>query len=565
MRPDLDHHIFTRYIDLNRFRLRWEMSQFPMLSIPLFCVGMVIIALNLYSPAHPTAFQRVVGSAIICVCAIPFTLWFIDRNSGRPFLPLFGLAYAAFFALPIFSLRVYSIFWYRGAEIAATYLDRALVMALVGFVFLLLGYFMPYHKVTSLRIPHVGMAWENNGRIARAVAMLIAVVGLVFFYIDGSYGNAAFHARDSLPIPTEFRFVVTLLGFLSLLGIALLFFLQTQGKLSRSEKIVLWVALVPSRIMLGLGTGHTILGLEPIVLLFMVYAISQQRITWRLIVAVCGLACLVMILIPIRGEFRSLTWGGGPQASLSLHEKSWLYAKMIPRHVAGRVDVYWETNSSGDQPNANTKVNEAAESTDNEGAESTNVEAGDRANNKVAESAEYFQDSAKVSASRLSHLMFFAEAVRLTPDPVPFWGGESLAAIVTKPIPRVIFKNKPKEVTGQIFGHRYGFIRDDDFRTSIRLTQVVELYVNFGLWAIPIGMFMIGSMYRAIHWSFIHPSAGIGALSMGALIFVKLLFGSESVLSASIGVVFWICALVALIHLGFLILTQVESRLKTWS
>ena len=65
-------------------------------------------------------------------------------------------------------------------------------------------------------------------------------------------------------------------------------------------------------------------------------------------------------------------------------------------------------------------------------------------------------------------------------------------------IPRIIYKDKPKQIGLNEFGHRLEIINQDDYITSIRPSQLGELYYNFTLFGVCFGMFIIGIIYSAI-------------------------------------------------------------------
>ena len=115
----------------------------------------------------------------------------------------------------------------------------------------------------------------------------------------------------------------------------------------------------------------------------------------------------------------------------------------------------------------------------------------------------------------------------LTPSIVPYWGGKTYYPLLFKPIPRLIWADKPEEVTGRTFGQRYGYTTLENPGTSINLAQLVEQYVNFGVFGVFIGMFLIGMVYRTLLGIFVHPEMGLGAL-VSAVFVLSTLFDLES-------------------------------------
>ena len=74
-----------------------------------------------------------------------------------------------------------------------------------------------------------------------------------------------------------------------------------------------------------------------------------------------------------------------------------------------------------------------------------------------------------------------------TPAKVPYWNGESYVNLVYKFIPRFIWKDKPSEEMGQLFGHRYDILNKWNFTTSMNTPIIAEAYMNFGV----IGFFLV--------------------------------------------------------------------------
>lgn len=101
---------------------------------------------------------------------------------------------------------------------------------------------------------------------------------------------------------------------------------------------------------------------------------------------------------------------------------------------------------------------------------------------------------------RIALVSTLQRVVELTPHTVPYWDGTSFANIITDPIPRFLWHNKPKEVMGQTFGHRYRLINDSDTDTSMNLPWLIEFYINFGLPGVFVGMALAGGLMAILEW-----------------------------------------------------------------
>ena len=99
--------------------------------------------------------------------------------------------------------------------------------------------------------------------------------------------------------------------------------------------------------------------------------------------------------------------------------------------------------------------------------------------------------------ARLFHPMNSLNIVsKLTPFDVPFYEGGSYKFIYAHLIPRFIWKNKPKEEYGNFWGHRYNILHSADKTTSWNFPVINELYANFGMPGVALGMFLLGFLAK---------------------------------------------------------------------
>ena len=280
---------------------------------------------------------------------------------------------------------------------------------------------------------------------------------------------------------------------LSMIGITALVALHLAGRLDWMTAAFAWGFLIPLRIVIGLGTGSAASGLIVGIAVAMVFASVRRTIPWKMM-ALGTLA--LFILRPAEVPFRVATWGGRLSNASTL-EKVRLYGDIVYRLTIG-----------GAVPP---------------------------------------QALVEFASMRLAQFTVFGEVIADTPAIVPFWAGESYYPILFKPIPRFIMPEKPRELSAD-FGHRYGLISPENTTTSINLPQIVELYGNFGLTGVIVGMFIFGLIYRLLIEMYVHPGMGLGALVGGVYASAKLLdIGSAASMSFGgipLGIIF-----IALIHL----------------
>lgn len=63
-----------------------------------------------------------------------------------------------------------------------------------------------------------------------------------------------------------------------------------------------------------------------------------------------------------------------------------------------------------------------------------------------------------------------------------FLNGETYELLITKFIPRFIYKNKPVENIGQLYAKKFHYLPSYDNTTSINLDSINESYINFNFW-----------------------------------------------------------------------------------
>jgi hypothetical protein len=93
---------------------------------------------------------------------------------------------------------------------------------------------------------------------------------------------------------------------------------------------------------------------------------------------------------------------------------------------------------------------------------------------------------------RLSGHVLLSKVIERTPSTVPYWDGETYKPTLTNLVPRIIWPQKPREVAGQKFAHRYEMIAPENTTTSINVPWIVEMYANFGRMGVIIGMTLTG-------------------------------------------------------------------------
>lgn len=155
---------------------------------------------------------------------------------------------------------------------------------------------------------------------------------------------------------------------------------------------------------------------------------------------------------------------------------------------------------------------------------------------------------------RLALVVVLQYCVDQTPVVIPYLKGETLRNLATNLIPRVLWKDKPTEMMGQWFGHRYQILQPADRITSINLPWLIEFYINFGPIGIVLGMAAVGLLLAVLEVIFLQPGASLLESVAGWALVFRLSY-PESNMSLMFGglvtqVVFLCVMIYVLLRLG---------------
>ena len=129
----------------------------------------------------------------------------------------------------------------------------------------------------------------------------------------------------------------------------------------------------------------------------------------------------------------------------------------------------------------------------------------------------------QATAQRSALLDLFTDVIRQTPEAVPYWGGETYKSLVGAFVPRFLWPGKPTKTVGYQFGHRYHYLPEDYYNTTINMPFLVEFYANFGVVGVLLGMLLVGAIYRALEAIVNVPGQSIIASICGLGLLVPLL------------------------------------------
>jgi hypothetical protein len=278
-------------------------------------------------------------------------------------------------------------------------------------------------------------------------------------------------------VPAGIAQWLVFLDGLPVVALGALLLLYLRGRLSRMLKVGA-VGLLALTTLADFTTGFMSVPASTLVLFLFVFVAERRRVP---VVALAVGAAVLMVAMGVKQQYRETAVR---QGEFEITGRASLFARLMEGAVRG-----------GDG-----KLREASSKT----------------------------------GIRIDHLTAFAHVIARTPASVPYWGGKTYETLLTSLIPRVLYPDKPQKTLGQDYGHRYRFITPSDTATSINLEQLVEMYANYGLEGVIIGMFLMGFLYRCFYRVLNHPDGGDGGMLIAANAF-RVMLNIESDFSMVFG------------------------------
>lgn len=343
----------------------------------------------------------------------------------------------------------------------------------VGGMLSMFSMYLTGERIVLRGIRHVRIPWDGGSFKLRLCLWGCLVLHWVYY---------------ALPVLRSIPSLGQLAGPMGFLGWGMILVLWLTKRLSMIEKYLLMPAGLMVELLFRSTTG--LLSTTIFFGLFMAVVAFRFRPRSGVILGVLSLGFLIL-LNPVKNEYRRVAWAGEQRNASTVQQASLLVQLAENYYFAPRYG-----SPSEDHLNV-----------------------------------------FGVLASRLSMISFLSHVVSMTPSSVPYWRGDTYRSLFTKWIPRFVWPGKPQELTGNEFGHRYGFLDTDDDITSLNLPWIVELYANFGTWGILLGMGVFGLLLAFLNRLFNQPQMNPVEFVYGTSL-VFGLFYQESSFALVIGGVF---------------------------
>ena len=148
----------------------------------------------------------------------------------------------------------------------------------------------------------------------------------------------------------------------------------------------------------------------------------------------------------------------------------------------------------------------------------------------------FISNASRTSTERTSYLGTFAFVMSQTPRRVPYLEGDTYRVMFWAFVPRILAPSRPIQNLGQEFGHRYRLLNPLDHDTSFNCAQIIEMYMNFGMFGVFAGMAVVGLYYRALYALFNHGQGGDGMLLLASAALAGLLNIESDAANVLVGV-----------------------------
>lgn len=430
----------------------------------------VILPLLLGEIGYQT-WQMFLAIVLLEVCLYPTARYFARKEKGLPTMPIFSLAFALQFAIPIFT-REATIELAQGETrfLEDSDVTAALMLAIIGITALQIGYYFFKRSPLEKAVPVARLPLNKTKAII--CCLLLGVVLPLLFNL-----RAIIPEEYQLPLSA----VLTLLQNQVYVVIGVLGWLVYGRKSSKWFAVWLY-ALIGITALHGISTGVLEEALIPIGVLFVVRWLFTRRISVTVAACVIG---LILFLSPVKGEYRQqlrLDDSSGAAEMSSLARAS-LWIKQAA--------TYWTETFAG----------------------SRNLE-----------------EATASATSRTDFIHQVAYIHSMTPSEIPYQYGRTYSYFAVALIPRALWPGKPQAGSANgFFAISYGLLTEEGAKTTtFGMSLLGEAFINFGWLGVILVMFVQGLAISVLERIFGSLKSGAGGQAVFIAFFVFFLNGIGS-------------------------------------
>jgi hypothetical protein len=405
------------------------------------------------------------------ICLYPTVRYFAHKESGLPTMPIFGVAFALQFAIPIFTrdatieLAMGETRLLEDSDVAA-----ALLMANIGILALMIAYYS-FQKIPFRKAVPVAQLHLNQTKAVLFCLLLGVVLPLLFNF--------------RAIIPQEYQ--LPLSAILKVLQNQVYVVIGVLGWLVYGRKASKWYALwlyglIVVTALHGISTGILEEALVPIGVLFVVRWLYTKRISPTLAAGVIG---MILFLSPVKGEYRQqlrLDDSSG-NAEMSSLARATLWIR--------QAGDYWVETFSGRRD---------------------------------------LVEATAGATSRADFIHQVAYIYSMTPEEVPYQYGRTYSYFAVALIPRALWPGKPQAGSANgFYAVNYGITSEEGAKTTtFGMSLLGESFINFGWAGVVFVMLIQGLAIAVLERIFGNSRSGAGGQAVFIAFFVFFLNGIGS-------------------------------------
>lgn len=427
------------------------------------CAGVASVVLFLLRDDSLPAVTALLALATVWLGLVPAFLYLRAPREERPpfpLMPLTGLFYAVFFGLPAFFA-----FRLRDPETGTiNFFGNGYVDAIsLEAQTLVIG---GMALMLAVYVGSTRTVWRAIPHLGLPRAFPLPRLQVLLWSL--ALGHLAYLYSPvvrALPSAGQFLQPVGYLAF------GMFYLLWCRGELPRWQAAAVFLVLLPVALVGVLTMGAVALPVLILIFFAVLYLHVHGRPPWLVIVAI---PVFFLVTYPTMAYYRGHAWGAAGQGMTTVEK-----AQMFVR-------AFVSTYGSVDRGQFDRKTMDLVR--------------------------------------RVSLILTLTHVVDKTPDPVPYWGGETYKPLFTSMIPRAVWPSKPEERTGNVFGRRYGVLVKTERQLSFNLPWITEMYANFGRAGVIVGMALVGLLFGFLERFLARPGMTALEFATGATILLPLFF-----------------------------------------
>lgn len=414
------------------------------LLILLFGALLPIAIINCFEYRESSLFFPI--GFLLLLCSLPFFL----EKKREVYNPILLLSIVFFINHVLGSIYIYSYpeYFYRHLDLEI--LKKGLYFSIFCFISLLFGYYSINHsklirRIVSRIISFVPNIKKIDLQITLLPITLLVLISIgwaaryLIFKLGGYYHLEAGQSALATEQIHMAQFLVVGSSF-PLIALCFVFLKYLENK-RRISLFIFSMILLISEIAYSLPSGSKEKILLPLFILIVIYSIQERTPIKALFLSS---AIFLLLIFPV----------------INIYKHYYSSVGMYYR-LAEAFDIYWNDIL-------------------------------------LFDSTIYKDIFLDIFGFRLNYAHIIGVIVENTPEIWNFQIGSTYANFFISLIPRVIWTGKPIiSGMGNEFGRSYGFIASSDYSTSVGMSWIGELFINFGWFGIFVAFFY-GLLYRVI-------------------------------------------------------------------